>query len=215
MTILRPRSVRATAASAALLLVLVAGCAATGPAATVPGGGASPTVPADSDGGPTPIPVPGSSGAAASDPGASGSPDDPSTGGGADGNAGSGTGGKPGFADPGEPAPTLVAPGVGLTGVHQVAATKLDTALNGRDLAVRVAWWSGVEPCNVLAGVDVARDGNTFTLTVREGSGAPSDTACIEIAQYKATIVDLGELEPGTYTVTAFGDAPPVTVTID
>ena len=99
--------------------------------------------------------------------------------------------------------------------MHQVAATRLDTASNGRDLAVRVAWWSGVEPCTVLAGVDVARDGNTFTLTVREGSGAPPDTACIEIAQYKATIVDLGELEPGTYTVTAFGDAPPVTVTID
>ena len=215
MTILRPRSVLATTASAVLLLVLVAGCAAAGPAATASGAGASPTAPADTGGaGPTLTPVPGSSGAAASDPGASGGPDD-STGGGSDGNAGTGTGGDPGFADPGEPAPTLVAPGVGLTGVHQVAATRLDTALNGRDLAVRVAWWSGVEPCTVLAGVDVARDGNTFTLTVREGSGAPPDTACIEIAQYKATIVDLGELEPGTYTVTAFGDAPPVTVTID
>jgi hypothetical protein len=32
---------------------------------------------------------------------------------------------------------------------------------------------------------------------------------------YKGFIVDLGELEPGTYTVTAFGDAPALTVTID
>ncbi len=214
MTILRPPSMLATTASAALVLVLIAGCAGAGPAATAPGAGASQPVPTHADGGPTLTPVPGSSGAAVSDPVASGGPDD-SSGGGTDGGAGTGTGGDPGFADPGQPAPTLVAPGAGLTGVHQVAATRLDTALNGRDLAVRVAWWSGVEPCTVLAGVDVARDGNTFTLTVSEGSGAPPDTACIEIAQYKATIVDLGELEPGTYTVTAFGDAPPVTVTID
>ena len=80
---------------------------------------------------------------------------------------------------------------------------------------MRVAWWSGVEPCSVLAGVDVARDGDTFTLTVREGSAAAPDTMCIEIAQYKATIVDLGELDPGTYTISAFGDAAPVTVTVD
>ncbi len=214
MTTLRPRSLLATTASAALLLALVAGCAAAGPASTaVPA--ASPSAPSGSGGDLAPTPVPGSSGAAASEPGASGSPDDAVTGGGSDANAGAGSGGDPGFADPGEPAPTIVAPGVGLTGIHQVAATRLDTALNGRDLAVRVAWWSGVEPCSVLADVDVSRDGNTFTLTVREGSGAAPDTACIEIAQYKATIVDLGELEPGTYTVTAFGGAPPVTVTID
>ena len=139
-------------------------------------------------------------------------------GGGSGGNAGSGGGTgivDPVFPDPGEPQPTLVAPGVGLTGIHPVGATKLDTAINGRDLAVRVSWYGGVEPCSVLAGVDVARDGNTFTLTVREGSAAAPDTACIEIAMYKGTIVDLGELEPGTYTITAFGDAPPVTVTID
>jgi hypothetical protein len=44
---------------------------------------------------------------------------------------------------------------------------------------------------------------------------AAPDTACIDIAMYKGFIVDLGELEPGTYTVTAFGDAPALTVTID
>ena len=154
-------------------------------------------------GGPAASP-PGSDNGAA--PAPSG-PDDPVTG-------GPGAGG-PGFPDPGQPQPTIVAPGVGLTGIHPVGATKVETAINGRDLAVRVDWFSGVEPCSVLAGVDVARDGNTFKLTVNEGSAAAPDTACIDIAMYKGTIVDLGELEPGTYTVTAFGDAPPVTVTID
>ena len=62
---------------------------------------------------------------------------------------------------------------------------------------MRVDWFSGVEPCSVLAGVDVVRDGNTFKLTVNEGSAAAPDTACIDIAMYKGTIVDLGELEPG------------------
>jgi hypothetical protein len=38
---------------------------------------------------------------------------------------------------------------------------------------------------------------------------------CIEIAMYKATIVDLGELEPGEYTIRASeGEAPPITVTV-
>jgi hypothetical protein len=78
--------------------------------------------------------------------------------------------------------------------------------LNGAGLAVRVAWWSGVEPCTVLVG-RCRPDGNTFTLTVHEGSGAPPDTARIEIAQYKATIVDPAS-SARTYTATAFGDAP-------
>jgi hypothetical protein len=65
----------------------------------------------------------------------------------------------------------------------------------------------------VLSGVDVARDGATFTLTIREGA-AQQGVACIMIAMYKATIVDLGRLDPGTYTIKATGDAPAVTVTV-
>ncbi len=80
-------------------------------------------------------------------------------------------------------------------------------------LAVRVAWWSGVAPCTVPSGVDVVRDGATFNLTVREGSAA-RDVACSDIAQYKATIVDLGTLALGDYTVAAYEEAAPVTVTI-
>jgi hypothetical protein len=204
MTTFRTRSALA-ALTLVAVAVLSAGCAAASTTASpAPAPVASPAASA-----PAPTPVPGSTDSPAP------SPDDPVSGGGSDPNAGTGSGGDPGIVDPGEPEPTIVAPGAGLTGVHPVGAAKLETAINGRDLAVRVSWWSGVAPCNVLAGVDVARDGTTFTLTVREGSAAAPDTACIEIAQYKATIVDLGELEPGSYTITAFGDAAPVTVTID
>jgi hypothetical protein len=38
---------------------------------------------------------------------------------------------------------------------------------------------------------------------------------CIEIAKLKATIVDLGELAPGQYTISSpGGEAQPVVVTI-
>ena len=191
-----------------MALLLVAGCAGAGSTAS-PTATLAPAASADAPGGPSPTAVPGSSDTA---PAASPGPDDPSTGGGSDGDPGAG--GDPGAVDPGQPEPTIVAPAAGLTGIHPVSAAALDTALNGNDLAVRVAWWSGVEPCSVLAGVHVARDGDTFTLTIREGSAAAPDTMCIEIAQYKATIVDLGELDPGTYTISAFGDAAPVTVTV-
>jgi hypothetical protein len=194
MTTIPSRPRFALLACLALIALLLAACA----------GGPASAAPAPATGAP-PTPVPGASDGAP----ASAGPDDPVA-----GDPGSG-GSDPGGGDPGEPEPTIVAPGAGLTGVHPVGASTLEAAVNGRDVAVKVAWWSGVEPCNVLAGVDVERDGETFTLTVREGSGAGPDTACIEIAQYKATIVDLGELEPGTYTITAFGDAAPMTVTVD
>ena len=160
---------------------------------------------------PVPTPVPGST------DGGAPSPDDPVSGGGSDaGNTGTGGAGDPGVVDPGEPEPTLVTPGVGLTGVHPVGAprswTRRSTAATSRCGSPGGA---GSNRASVLAGVDVDRDGDTFTLTVREGSAAAPDTACIEIAVLKATIVDLGELEPGTYTITAVGDAAPVTVTID
>jgi hypothetical protein len=176
------------------------GSAASAPATAAPPSVLAPTpVPGSSDGSFDPNDTIGGGGGSAPDPG-TGVTDDPTV---DDPN------------DLSEPEPTLVTPAAGLSGIHPVGATKLDTAVNGRNLAVRVAWWSGVAPCSVLAGVDVAKDGTTITLTVREGSAAAPDTACIEIAQYKATIVDLDELEPGTYTITAFGDAAPITVTID
>ena len=82
-------------------------------------------------------------------------------------------------------------------------------------VVVRAEWWSGVEPCNALSAVKVARDGDRFTLTVMEGSLAVG-VACPEIAQAKATLVDLGQLPAGTYTVVADpGDASPLTILVD
>lgn len=144
-------------------------------------------------------------------------------GGGAPGNPGTGIVLPPDFPitfpgvgnDPNLGAPQLVQPQAGLLDVHPVGATKIDAAVDGRKVVVRISWWSGVEPCHVLAGVDVAKDGPNIVLTVNEGTGDPQ-AMCIEIAQLKGVIVDLGELEPGTYKISAGGqgDAAPVTITI-
>ena len=133
-----------------------------------------------------------------------------------DPNTGTGNGGDPGIVDPGEPEPTIVKPGAGLAGVHPVGAAKLDTAVNGRDLAVRVSWWSGASNRATCSPASTSRATARPSPSPSARAAPPRPTsACIEIAQYKATIVDLGELEPGTYTVTAFGEATPLTVTID
>ena len=80
---------------------------------------------------------------------------------------------------------------------------------------VRVRWWGGIEPCETLDSVFVGRDGNAFTLTVQLGSQPGQNVACIEIARDTATLVDLGVLGRGTYSVRAdSGDAPPLTVQV-
>ena len=43
-------------------------------------------------------------------------------------------------------------------------------------------------------------DAKTFAITLREGHG-PQDVVCIEIAESRRAIVDLGDLAPGTYTI--------------
>jgi hypothetical protein len=157
-----------------------------------------------------------------SDGGRSGSPPtavpgDPGTGGGSGGSAGSGnTGG--GAVEP-PPAggigdPNVVAPRPGQLDPAAVFISGLSLGVDGRNATARLTWTSGVEPCYVLDSVRIARDGATITLTAFEGHG-PGDAICIEIAQLKATIVDLGELEPGTYVIDVEpGDATPVTIEI-
>jgi hypothetical protein len=112
-----------------------------------------------------------------------------------------------------EPQPTMVTPVQGLAGIRAVGASAIEASPSGRDVIVRLSWWSGPAPCSVLAGVDSARDGATFTLTIREGA-AQQGVACPEIAMFKATLVDLGPLDPGSYTIAAYGQAPPVRVTV-
>ena len=82
-------------------------------------------------------------------------------------------------------------------------------------MTLTIDYTSGVEPCYVLDSIVVAvGDARTFAITLREGHG-PGDVVCIEIAEFKRAIVDLGELAPGTYTISdTTGGAAPITVTV-
>jgi len=184
-----------TALGGLLLVVSIAGCAGA------PGGSISPGETGSREPGPTTVP---------GDPG--------SGGGGQSGGSGGGVGGgmpvdppPVGGADDGA---NLVVPKPGQLDPNPVSVAGLTVSVDGRHLSVRLTWWSGVEPCYVLDSVGVVRDGQTIVLTAIEGHG-PERVACIELAQLKATIVDLGELEPGTYVIDAEpGDATPVTIEI-
>ena len=170
--------------AASLLLIASLVSACAGAVASPPPTGAAPTAPPSGD----------------TSPGAS--PDQPITGG----------GGGSGPVGPGQP--TLVLPKPGQRNVHPVAIEELSARVAGRHVVLNARWWSGVEPCNVLDSVAVKKDGNTFTVSVREGTG-DGNGICIEIAMLKATPIDLGELDPGVYTVVAGeGTAPPITVTV-
>lgn len=142
------------------------------------------------------------------------------------GGNGGGTGGDPGTGigsdlpirqppiDPGAGQPTLVVPRPGQRDLRPVSPMTLQASVDGRRVLVKVIWYSGVEPCNVLDSVKVERSGTDIAITPFEGTG-DANAMCIEIAVLKATIVDLGELEPGTYRIGSPGsDAPPVEITV-
>jgi hypothetical protein len=136
-------------------------------------------------------------------------PDEPVAVGPSDGNAGGGAG--PGL-QPGQP--TLVIPKPGQANVHDVSIEQLTARVAGRHVVLNARWWSGVEPCNVLDSVAITRTAQTITVSVREGSGK-GDTMCIDIAMLKVTPIDLGDLEPGDYTIAALqGPAPAVAITV-
>ena len=151
------------------------------------------------------------------DPGGDTDPSPGVVGHGPDGNT------EPGVLDPslidgifrssGTDGATPVTPKPNLRDVHDVPATTIEAAMDGRRVAVRVVWWSGVEPCYALSGIATDRTGSTITLTIREGSGAGENQMCTEQAVLKAAVVDLGELDPGIWTVRAQDEA--VSVTID
>jgi hypothetical protein len=193
-------------AGAILVLVGCAGAGAGAPSASTPAGGGS-----------APVPTPVASPAPLTDDPA----ESPVVGGGTGGNPGSGVGGGAGGAvdpapiDPGAGQPALVVPKPGQLNPRPVAPTTLQASIDGRHVLVKVSWFSGVEPCNVLDSVRFDRSGTTIALTLLEGTSDPN-AMCIEIAMLKATIVHLGELEPGTWTIAAAdGDAAPLTLTIE
>lgn len=122
-----------------------------------------------------------------------------------------------GGSDPGQPAdpqPQVLVPRAGQRDLHDVNVNRLQAqAVDGR-VIVRATFYSGVEPCYVLDSVHAIRDGDNFTLTLREGTGQ-GDGACIDIAVLKATDIDLGGLPAGTYTIQAgAGDAAAIQVTV-
>jgi ABC-type transport system substrate-binding protein len=149
---------------------------------------------------------PAASPPASTSPGGAGSEPDPGTG---------GTISPPASGEPVAPAPvpTIVVPKPGRLDVHPVGATAIEARADGRHVIVKLTWWSGVEPCSVLDSVGVEKAGNHITLTIREGADR-RDVACIDIAMLKATVVDLGELEPGRYTISAGANASPVQVVV-
>ena len=121
----------------------------------------------------------------------------------------------PGAVDPIAGEPRIVAPVPGRANPHPVAPVKLEAQVDGRRVLVKVSWYGGIEPCSVLDSVKVTRSGTDIQITPFEGASDPN-AICIEIAVLKATIVDLGEPDPGTWRILSPGsDAPPVQVTID
>lgn len=181
-----------TARRAALAIALAAtavGCTATG------GGGgvaASPTPSAS-----TPLSSTGPSGAVATSPAMP-----------APGGSGVNPGGPAVI-----PSPSFVSPVPGLLNVHDVHASGVTARAERSHIIATVTWWSGPPPCTALSEVAVARSGSAFTLTVREGA-QQLGVACPALAMAKATVVDLGAVAPGTYTVGATGVTTPATVVV-
>jgi hypothetical protein len=116
--------------------------------------------------------------------------------------------------EPGDPVIVVAHPG--MANVHPAHPYELASRIDATGhVIVRVRWWGGIEPCGTLDSVVVRRDGSAFTLTVQLGSQPGQNVACIEIARDTATLVDLGVLGSGTYSVRADpGDAPPLTVQV-
>jgi hypothetical protein len=143
-------------------------------------------------------------------------PSDVTGGGSSAGNPGTGIGGPvdPAPADPGTGQPKLIVARPGQLNPRPLPAARLESSVDGHRILIKATWWSGVEPCNVLDSVKVERSGFNIAISLIEGT-SDLNAMCIEIAMQKATIIDLGDLQPGTYTITSpGGDAPPITVTV-
>ena len=85
-----------------------------------------------------------------------------------------------------------VKPRTGMADLRPVGWEKARQTSSGR--ALRVTYWSGVEPCNVLDHVEVDYAQKEIAVTLFEGHDPEAgDVACIEIALQKAVVVKLDE----------------------
>lgn len=107
-----------------------------------------------------------------------------------------------------------VVPVPGQLDIHPVAIDRFIAEVTGRHVSVTAIFTTGVEPCNVLDSVAVQPGEGTFAITLMEGRGA-GDVACRSIAVTKSTVIDLGDLDPGTYRITDSGHAPTVDIVVD
>ena len=108
----------------------------------------------------------------------------------------------------------VVVPKPGQLDVHDVSADSLTARVDGSTIVVTASWFSGVEPCNVLDTVIVAKGEGSYAITLREGHG-PEDVACIAIAELHKTEIAIPDVAPGTYQITdGTGGAAPIEVTV-
>ena len=105
-------------------------------------------------------------------------------------------------------------PKPGQLDVRPIAAQALSAQVDGRRVIIVVDYTSGIEPCYVLDSILVQPGAGSFAITLREGHG-PGDVVCTEQAEFKRALVDLGELQPGAYTISdAMKGAAPISVTV-
>ncbi len=86
----------------------------------------------------------------------------------------------------------IVTPQPGQADVRAIPFQKAKVIEGGT--SVKLLWYSGVEPCNVLDSIQVDYSPDAVTITLFEGhTPSDEDVACIELAVKKATIVELSE----------------------
>lgn len=108
----------------------------------------------------------------------------------------------------------FVVPKPGQLDVHPILADAFAAQVDGHHVVVTITYTSGVEPCSVLDTIVVERGSGSFAITLREGHG-PGDQVCIMIAKVMNTQVDLGDLDPATYTISdATGGAATIQVVV-